>query len=320
MFVHPTSSRERWLTISLVAITAFATFVLYLVSNAQASATDPLFQTIPALEQFVLVMAVYPIKLAYMLLASVVVLLLWKETTRSLSALRWAMIFFLIGELICWVNIVAFYEENLLLEYLHSWGMVVCLGFLIFAVLEALDSAVFHYSAPEVKCALAGVCGKCAKFTDVPCALERLFKWTLPLGLLLVWMPLTAPMVPVSFDTVVFGVGRNLSHSLAVQSYEMRYAPWTSLLLIGAAWLLVLVRARQGESLRLAKILLSAGAGHLAFAFMRLAFFAFYRDHLVWFVFWEEFTELILIGSVLVMLWVFQPQLWTRWTKLLSPL
>ncbi|HNB54286.1 MAG TPA: hypothetical protein PK530_20235 [Anaerolineales bacterium] len=311
------SPNERWLTISLIAITAFATFVLYFAYTAHPSENAPLFRTIPALEQFVLVMAVYPIKLLYMLLALGATILLWKETTRPLTALRWSMAFFLFGEVVCWFNILFFFEENLLLEYLHSWGMIACLGFLVYAVLEALDSHVFHFSAPDAKCALAGVCHKCAKFTEAPCALERFFKWSLPIGILLAWMPLSAPVVSMSYNTQVFGFARNLSHDAVVQYYELRYAPWASVLLIGAAWFLTLWRGRRGEVLRVAKILLAAGAGHLLFAFLRLAFFAFYRDHLVWFVFWEEFTELILVGSVWVSLWTFQPGFFARWVKIL---
>lgn len=301
------SPYEHWLTISLIALTALLSGVVYLVFTVHASETEPLFRAIPALEQFVLVLAVYPIKLAYMLLASGATVLLWKETTRPLTALRWSMIYFLFGELACWVNILFFFEENLVLEYLHSWGMVVCLGFLVYSVLEAMDSNVFHFSAPDAKCALAGVCHKCAKFTDAPCALERFFKWTLPLGILLAFMPLTAPVVSMSYNTEVFGFARNLSHDAMVQGYELRYAPWAGVLFIGVAWVLTLWRGRRFDVLRVAKILLAAGAGHLIFAFLRLAFFSFYREHLVWFVFWEEFTELILVGSVWVSLWTFKP-------------
>ncbi|MCB9135552.1 MAG: hypothetical protein H6636_09000 [Anaerolineales bacterium] len=308
---------ERRLTISLITVTALLTCVLYLVFTSHAPETEPLSRTIPALEQFVLVMAVYPIKLAYILLAFGAMVLLWKETTRPLTALRWSMIFFLFGEVACWFNILFFFEENLVLEYMHSWGMVMCLGFLVYAVLEALDSNVFHFSAPDSKCALAGVCHKCAKFTEAPCALERFFKWTLPIGILLAFVPLTALVVPISYNTEIFGFAKNLSHDAVVQWYELRYVPWASVALIGAAWLLTLWRGRRADVLRVAKILMAAGAGHLLFAFLRLAFFAFYREHLVWLVFWEEFTELILVGSVWISLWVFKPGFFSRWAKVL---
>ncbi len=303
----------RFLIIALVALTALAPFVMYAQAlPGAAEAGVPPFRALPPFEQIVLAGAVYPIKLTYMVLAAVAVALLWGQAAPARAALRWSMIFFLVGEIICWVNIIFFTEEHLLLEYLHSWGMVACLGFLAFAALEALDSGVFHYSAPAAKCALVGVCRHCAKYADVPCALERLFKWTLPLGILLVFMPLTAPIVPVRYDTLVFNVPRTLSHSIAVQMYEMRYAPWAGLLLMGAAWALMLWRGRHSGALALSKILLCAGLGHLAFAFMRLAFFAFYRDNLVWFVFWEEFTELILVAGVLVAVWLFIPELPAR--------
>lgn len=301
----------RPLILTLLALTALVPFGMY-ASLSAAEASAPPFRTLPPLEQLILAGAVYPIKLTYMLVALAVVIVLWRATSPSLSATRWSMVFFLIGELICWVNIIFFTEEHLLLEYLHSWGMVACLGYLAFAVLDALDSGVFHYSAPEAKCALVGVCQRCAKHSAVPCALERLFKWTLPLGMLLALMPLTAPVAPVRYDTLVFGLARTLSHSVEMQAYEIRYAPWTGLLLMGAAWLLLMWRGRSSSALAVSKILLSAGVGHLAFAFLRLAFFTFYRDNLVWFVFWEEFTELLLVAGVLMVVLILRPELNVR--------
>lgn len=312
------SASERRSIVGLIALTVLVPMVMYGVAASIApSASAPPFRDVPRFEQLVLAGAVYPIKLAYMALASLVVGLLWKQASPSLAALRWAMIFFLVGELICWINILAFFEEHLLLEYLHSWGMVVCFGFLVFAIVEALDSGVFHYSAPNAKCALVGVCQGCAKHTGGPCLLERLFKWMLPLALLVGWMPLSVPIAPVSYNTLILGVARNLSHSTPMLWYEIRYAPLAGLALMGAAWLMVFraSRGRESGTLRLAKILLAGGVGHLGFAFLRLAFFAFYRDNLVWFVFWEEFTELILVTGVLVIVWLFHPELPARWLK-----
>ena len=53
---------------------------------------------------------------------------------------------------------------------------------------------------------------------------------------------------------------------------------------------------------------LTGALGYLGFAFMRLAFFTFYWDNLVWFVFWEELTELILVVGILIAIWLLQPE------------
>lgn len=307
---------ERRAVISLIALSVVVPVVMYGVASLVVpSGRAPPFREVPHFEQLVLAGAVYPIKFAYMALASLAVGLLWKQAALSVVALRWSMIFFLVGELICWINIIAFFEEHLLLEYLHSWGMVVCFGFLVYAILEALDSSVFHYSAANAKCALVGVCQSCAKHTGGSCALQRLLKWTLPLAMLVGSMPLTVSIAPVSYNTLILGVARSLSHSTPMLWYEIRYAPLAGLALMGAAWLMVLRWGRQGGALRLAKILLAGGVGHIGFAFLRLAFFAFYRDNLVWFVFWEEFTELILVTGVVVMIWLFRPELPARWRR-----
>jgi hypothetical protein len=306
----------RRLVGGLVALGALALLLLYAVVSISLPATqvEP-FRELPRSDQLVLVLAVYPLKTIYMLLALLAIVLVWKESTPSLVALRWSMICFLLGELACWVNIVAFVEERLWLEYLHSGGMVVSIGFLAWAGLEAVDDQVIHYSAPSRKCAMVGVCHGCVKAGPHPCALERLFRWGLPLVMLLTLMPLTVLILPVAYHTQVFGMPRTLLHSAAMQWYEMRYVPLAGLLLIGVAWGISLRGGRSPDVLAASKILLSAGAGHLGFAFLRLACFDFYRDQLVWFVFWEECTELLLVVAVLLSLWIFRPELVSRWRK-----
>lgn len=297
-FAQPAPGRYR--AGSLVALGALATLLVYAFARTTLSAPSATpWRELPQIDQLIVVLAVYPIKLAYMLLAARIAALAWRQTAPGLVALRWSMIFFLIGELACWVNIVAFVEEDLLLEYVHSGGMVASLGFLIWAALEAADREVVHYSAPKARCALVGVCRSCAKASRRPCTIERLFQWGLPLLMVLTLMPLSVTIAPVAYSTQIFGVPRTLIHSAAIQWYELRYVPLASLTLMAVAWGLSLRPRRPFGLSTASKILLSASLGHLGFAFLRLACFAFYRDNLVWFVFWEECTELLLIVAVL---------------------
>jgi hypothetical protein len=302
--------------VGLLALSALALLLLYAIASASLPVAPAApFRELPQTDQLVLVLAVYPIKTIYMLLALLAAALVWQQRTPSLVALRWSMVCFLLGELACWVNIVAFAEERLWLEYLHSGGMVASVGFLAWAGLEAVDSQVIHYSAPNRKCALVGVCHGCVKAGPRPCALERLFRWGLPLVMLLALMPLTVAIAPVAYHTQIFGVARTLLHSAAMQWYEIRYVPLAGLLLIGVAWLISLRGGRSPGALAASKVLLSAGVGHLGFAFLRLACFGLYREQLAWFVFWEECTELLLVVAVLVSLWIFCPELVARWRK-----
>lgn len=274
----------------------------------QARAVTPAAPlALPVIEQWVLVAGVYLLKPIYMALAAAGVVRVWGQTSHPLSALRWALIAFLAGELFCWVNILVFVEEDLTLELLHSWGMVVCVALLAYAGLELVDEQLLHYSDPRARCALAGVCQGCAKAGAGPCRLRRLFLWTVPALGVLTGLPLTAAPADITYLTRVFGFGRVLTHALPVQLYEIRAAPLAALGLFVLAWVWLWRRGQTAGGLRTAKILLAAGLGHLGFSYLRLALAGFYGVHLAWFVFWEEATELLLIGLVWVGLSVLAP-------------
>ena len=270
------------------------------IATAPAAAWQP--TTRP--EQLALVVAVAPIKLIYMLLALGLMVVLWGAAEAPLAALRWSMLFFLAGELCCGINIIAFNEESLSLEFWHSWGMVVSVGCLAYAVVEALDHGLIHYSDPRVRCAFAKVCQGCAKVQAVPCLVLRLFRWSVPLLAIVAAMPLAAQPAAVGYNTAIFGITRNLMHPVIIQLYEDRFVPMAAMVLLGAAWLLLWAGA---GGLRLSKVFLAAGLGHLSFAFMRLTLLAYFQNDLVWFVFWEEATELMLVSTLVFGVWVVRP-------------
>ena len=270
-------------------------------------------------EQGVLVLAVYGIKLAYMLLALAAAAVLWKERGTPWRAALGSLIAFWIGEFFCAINILFFKEEALVFEYLHSLFMVYCVGLLFYAVMEAADESILKFSDPKARCALVGVCKDCSKGASTrPCLLHRLFAWMIPLGALLALMPLMAQPLDVSFNTTVFGVSRTLTHLMPIQWYELRFSPAAGLALLVGAWLALVWQGGTVNGLHLSKVLLSNGMGLLGFSFMRLAFAAFYRENLVWFVFWEELTELLLVVGVLVVALLLRPGKFARLRTLVS--
>lgn len=268
-------------------------------------------------EQGALVLAVYPVKALYMLAALGLLAALRREGGRPWLALRGSLAAFLVGEFFCAINILFFEEEALIFEYLHSLFMVYCVGLVFYAALEAVDESVLHYSNPKARCALAGVCKTCVKGVQESssrqerkaCLLHSLFCWMVPLGALLAFMPLMAQPLDYAFNTLVFGQPRVLTHLMAVQWYEMRFSPLAALALMLVSWAVLVWRGHTPAGLHLSKILLSMGVGQLGFTFMRVVFAAFYRDALVWFVFWEELTELMLVGGMLVVVLLVRPGL-----------
>ena len=64
-------------------------------------------------------------------------------------------------------------------------------------------------------------------------------------------------------------------------------------------------KARDLTALRWAKIAFAAGIGPLGFGMLRVVL-GVYHENMVWFNFWEETTELLFIGIVAAVLWIFR--------------
>lgn len=309
---------RKWGWIWSLALTAGVLPVLIWTAVAPTSTWQPQppdFHALSSGEQGALVLAVYFIKLVYMLVALAVLALIWREHGRAWLALQGSLAAFWLGEFFCAINILFFVEEALVFEYLHSLFMVFCLGLLFFSVMEVVDKELLHFSNPSARCALVGVCKNCVKAhpgSPGACLLHRLFQWMIPLGAVVVLMPLIAQPMKFSFETSVFGVQRILTHLMPIQWYEVRFSPAAALVFMAAAWLALAWRGGTTDGVQISKILLSVGAGHLGFSLMRLAFASFYRERLVWFVFWEELTELLLVVGVLVVVVLIRPGRFAR--------
>jgi len=259
---------------------------------------------LPRAKALVLLSSLYAIKPLYMALASWLLYALRKGTDPRFRALRASLVSFLVGEAACWVNFQLLRVESAALEYVHSASMVLFIALLAWVFLEALDRRVLRYSDPAARCALLGVCRGCRKQTGQPCALARVMRLGTVVFVALALLPLGAPPSPVSYNVSILGFVRNLMHPLAIQLYEIRFAPVAAFVLLLAAFLILLVWGQREEAK--ARILIAAGAGHLGFSVMRLALLSFFRDDLVWFVAWEEWTELLMIGAIAYILWAFR--------------
>ncbi|HUT52980.1 MAG TPA: rhodanese-like domain-containing protein [bacterium] len=263
----------------------------------------------PLLEQWAACITAFGVKPLYMLLSFALILWTWKLEAPDLAALRRGLAFFLAGESFCAMNYLFFSEDSYLIEYLHGFGMVVAFGFTSYAVMEGLDRRVLKYSDQAAQCAALPLCGACAKHTDVPCRLRRLFMLALAALCCLCFIPLLAGFHAVSYNTDILGTAYNYSHPVLFQIYEDRCCPGAALFFFGCA-LLFLVR--DGKDIAPAKVMMSAGLGFFGFSFFRLTLFSVYRDNLAWFVAWEEFTELIYVAGTGLALWIFREKLFAE--------
>lgn len=266
------------------------------------------FRESTPLLQFFAVQGGFTIKPLYMLLSLVLAWVLRRERTVDLVALRWSMLFFFGGEFFCYLNFFLFGDGSRLVEYLHSYGMVVAAGFGAYAFFEGVDRRLVRFSAPDERCAAVTLCRACAKHAAAPCGFKRLFHFLIPAFMILTLLPLCAEPQAVCYDTRIWGTLYNYSHPLVYQFYEIYGCPLLALPLFGISWLVLLFK--KNEAVAWAKVWCAAGLGFLGFSIFRLLLYAPFREELVWFEFWEEATELLTIAAVAVVLWAFRKGLW----------
>ena len=252
----------------------------------------------------------------YTVLSLGLIIVLWTSRSPDMAALRWAMVFFFIGENCCAVNYLAYEERSYWLEYLHGVGMLLFMGFAGYAVLDGLDRRMIVLSDARRRCAAIGLCGACIKHADVPCGLRRLFCLLLPLAMLFALLLPTAGWHGTVYVTRVFGYPYVYGHLFAFQMFENWYCGVAAIVLFAIALAVLLVRKQAG--IETAKTFFAAGLGPLGFGFLRMLLGAAYDQHRVWYLFWEESTELALIAAACVVLWIFHRGLPLWSNRLLS--
>ena len=268
------------------------------------------FRRSPMYEQLIAVASGFVIKPIYTVLSLVIVIILWRSRSVDMVALRWAMICFFIGENFCALNYIIFRDKSYLFEYLHSFGMLLSFGFATYAILEGFDSRILMLSNPNQKCAALKLCGKCIKYENVPCGLKRTFFLIIPALGLIALMPLFGKWCDTSYNTMIFATFYHYSRRMIYQWFEMWYCPIAAVALLSAS-LMVLI-FKKTNPLPLAKVLLAAGVGPLGFGIFRSILTAMYDEDLVWFAFWEEFTEFLFIAGICFLLWIFHHRLFEK--------
>lgn len=274
----------------------------FLLPGAQPAAVSFPLQPMPLWQQYLAVTTAFVIKPLYMLLSLVPIWLLRRAKSPDLVALWWCCFAFVMGEAFCAANYAAFGEKSYLMEYLHSLGMTIAFAAGAYAVAEIADARVLHFSSSQ-GCRLASLCGSCAE-GDHPdaCGVRRILRLGLPLLILIAAIPLTAGYHFDYYFSDIFGTRYLYDHPWPYQQYEIRFLPVAAMALFLGAWL---AAGRERHPLRYTRILIAAGVGAVGFSFFRGALLAMFADDRVWFVAWEEITELAAILSVLALLYVF---------------
>lgn len=259
------------------------------------------------LQQATTIFSLYFVKSLYMLISAGLIFLLRGERSTHLRVLWWGVVAFFVGEFACWLNFTFFKVESLLLEYLHSTSMVAMLACLVWAGAEVMETKILRSRDSGGRCALLGICRNCGKLSGGSCAMRRIYKLMTLSLLFLCLLPFLAPLNAVSYNGEVFGFFRNFMHPTTIQFYEFRMCPIAAFICLGMTFALLIWD--RPWSIPLQNLLFSIGVGHLGFSYLRLIFLTPFYDDLVWFVFWEESTELLLMSALVYLVWVFRPEL-----------
>ncbi|MFA6241965.1 MAG: rhodanese-like domain-containing protein [Candidatus Hydrogenedentales bacterium] len=262
------------------------------------------YRDVPLVDQWALFLTGFVIKPLYMFLSFVLIVCLWRQTKADLAALRWALIFFLVGETACAVNYIVFAHESHLAEFIHSYSMVLTFAFLVFVMFETIDTRVIHFTDTSDSCALRPLCAVCHRNDAGVCGLVRLFQFIIPAMLVTSFMPLCFIPEMASYNTKILLTMYNSSHPVLYQIHESRVCPLFAAVLFGLSWW-ALCRAHN-KDIWLARILFCAGVGCLGFGIFRVTLFAMFHENLEWFNSWEEITEFLLVAGIAAILHVFR--------------
>lgn len=247
-------------------------------------------------EQTVITLAAFLLKPLYQILSLVIIIMLWKHSGFDYAAIRLAMVAFLLGENACTLNYLFFHEQSVLLEFLHMYGMIVCFGLVVYALMTAIDDRIIHYSAREHRCGLLPLCGQCYKYGDSRCTAWLLFLFVIPATAVLIAMPLTASLGGHSYSGTIFGTTVSFGHPLPYQALEVRVFPWFALVFLILSFLILFFSGEKG--FHPSKIWYAMGWGPLGFSLMRFLCYWGYRENPLWADAWEEITEFLFIAAV----------------------
>jgi rhodanese-related sulfurtransferase len=248
------------------------------------------------LEQAVITGAAFGLKPLYMLMSLLLVVVLWRSAAPDLVAVRQAMAAFFLGEAACAVNFLAFAERSLLLDYLHTYGMLVSFGLTAYALMVLIDDRIVHFSEPGKPCTLLSVCRRCYKYQPVTCSLRQVFLFAIPATAIVALMPLAADLGLPYYVGDVFGSDVFFGHIKLQQVIEVRLAPLVSVAFLAAAFIVLVSKGEEG--LDRSRLLFAIALGPLSFAFARFTAFWAYSSNPLWAEAWEEILEFLFIGLI----------------------
>lgn len=240
-------------------------------------------QAVNSSEQLALITSLFNIKPIYMFLCVAILIALWERDSLSARALFYGFSALIVGELICGATFFAFQRELIISEHIHSFGMMIEFSAIAFALINFLDS----------------------RTAQTQIQIHPTFAFIAATGILASFLPLAVSPSPSGYHADIFGFPYVYARFEFNQWVESRALPVASISFFSLT-LLSTIHATQPKFSNAAKVFLSAGIGLLAFSILRLSLGAMFTERLVWFEFWEETTQLIVISTIAFLLWQFK--------------
>jgi hypothetical protein len=256
--------------------------------------------------QWLVVLTGLVVKPVYMVLSLILIILLWKQKSRAIVLIRWALVLFLLGESFCAANYLVTGGENEILEILHGLGMVGLSSFLPWGMFTLADHYILHFSEEKKNCTLLPLCGKCWKQYNVSCGLKRLFLFAAPTLAVIALIPITIPLRPINVAMMVFDVETQFNFSIGVLYWELRLYPILAFLLMISS--IILLKGGR-KRIQVAQAPFFVGFGFLLYSLFRFFLLYSFENFPHWANFWEEITELIMIIGLSIFFIIFRRQL-----------
>jgi hypothetical protein len=289
------------LAVGILPIIGYAWFI----SPASVPQAEEVIRHIPFVDQTMVVITAFLLKPLYMLISLVLAWVLRRSHKHELIILRWGLLAFFLGEAFCSINYLVFNDKSVFSEFLHSYGMVVSLGFIGYALLEGLDKYIIQYTHPDKQCAFISLCRECVKNQNVSCRARQLFQLASFTLAFLALLPLLAEIQETSYFSYIYSTLYNYTRLKAHLLFEIRYCPLVALVMFMTAFI-VLLFSKEKQIPELARVSLSAGMGALGFGVFRLFLNSIFDQNLAWAAVWEEISEFSLMVTIAYILWLFR--------------
>jgi rhodanese-related sulfurtransferase len=272
----------------------------------EAKALKPPIIEISLLSQLAMTLAAFIVKPVYIVMTFLVIVMLWRKRSRDLVLIRYAMVFFFIGENACSLNYLVASNTSIWLEFVHGIGMVGMFFLLSWGLVVFFDERVVHYLDPERQCVFQRHCKLCWKKENVSCGLHRLAIYLLPALAFTAFIPVTMPLRPFRIIMPVF-----ISDVLWFKDFWNLFLEFRVYPILGAlCFIASYFWTRKGRhALPKAQLPFFLALGFTFYSFFRFGLLLTFNENQAWADLWEESTEFIMVALVMILLLVFKNQL-----------